>query len=185
MEKIKEYKKYIILGVAIICMLIISILIYNNVNTDKMVNKGIYKVKYKVSQNDKWSKNSKNGITSGNKKDAIKGIDIKIKNNKKGNIFYSVYTDSWSDQLSESTLSKKEIKGIKIGVTGSLYKKYSVCYRTYNKKDKWLNWTCDSSVSGNKEEPVTAIEIKIIPKNSVKFDYLKDFNKVKDTNKNF
>lgn len=185
MEKIMKYKKYIIFGAAIIFMLIVSILIYNGVNTDKMVNKGIYKVKYKVSQNDKWSKYSRNGITSGNMKDAIKNIDIKIKNSKKGSIYYSVYTGSWSDQIFQSTDLKKEITGIKIGITGSLYKKYSVCYRTYNKKDKWLNWTCDSNTSGNKEEPVTAIEIKIIPKKAVKFDYLKDYNKVKDSNKNF
>ena len=59
----------------------------------------------------------------------------------------------------------------------SLNKKFDICYRTYNKKDKWLSWTCNGNISGNINENITALEIKIIPKNIVKYDWLKDYNK--------
>lgn len=184
-EFLKENIKLVTIALFVIILLAIGfIYVIKNVTSDGMNNKGIYKISYRT-YTDKWSSYQKNGNTSGNTKDKINDIEIKIKNNKKGGIYYSVYTDDWSPQIFDYNKVGKDIKGIKIGLTGSLYKKYSVCYRTYNKKDKWLNWTCDSSISGNEEEPITAIEIKIIPKKSVKFDYLKDYNKVSISSKNF
>lgn len=177
MKKILQYKNYIIIGAIILIGLFASILIINKINSDGMNNNGIFKVKYKVYQNNKWSKQSKNGRTSGNTKDPITDLSINIKNTKKGKLFYSVYTDSWSDQIYNNSKIEKEIKGIRIGLSDTLYNKYDVCYRTYNDKNKWLNWVCDYAISGNIDENITAIEIKIIPKKSVRFDYLKDFNK--------
>jgi len=81
--------------------------------------------------------------------------------------------------------NSRQIFGLKMKVSNLLHNKYDICYRTYNKKDKWLNWTCNGEIAGNKEEPITALEIKIIPKGTVKFDYLKDYNKKIDSSKNF
>ena len=103
-----------------------------------------------------------------------------------GRIFYNVYTNKWSEQNYQAMDENvKKIYGLKIGISNTLRKKYDVCYRTYNKKDKWLNWICDGDISGNKKEPITALEIKIIPKKVIKFDYLKDYNKNLEANKNF
>ena len=185
MKTINKYKTYIIIGIIILLMIVLSLLIYKNINNDGMNNHGIYNIKYRVVQNDRWSKYSHNGMLIGDKKNPIQNLELKY-NNKKGSVYYNVYTKDWSEQVFNS-LEKNtdQIYGIKINISDVLYKKYTVCYRTYNKKDKWLNWTCTGTVSGNKEEPITAIEIKIIPKKSVKGDYLKDYNKKLEFNTNF
>ena len=150
-----------------------------------MKNKGIYNVKYRVYQNGKWTKYSKNGMTIGDKEHPIQNIEFKY-NKEKGLINYFLYTDDWSEQIYGSLESNaKKIYGIKIGDSNVLYKKYDICYRTYNKKDKWLNWTCNGEISGNAKEFITAIEIKLIPKNSVKKDYLKNYSNNMRTRKNF
>ena len=174
----KKNIKKVTIALLIILLLVICIVgIVKKVTSDGMNNKGIFRVSYRTYTN-KWNSFKRNGKTSGNKKDKISDIEIKIKNTKKGNLFYSVYTDSWSDQFNNYSKIGKDIKGIRVGLFGSLNNKYSVCYRTYNKKDKWLNWICDYGISGNIDETVTAVEVKIIPKKSIKFDYLKDFNKL-------
>ena len=184
MEILKKYKKYIILCVAILIMLGISIFIYHRFTNDGMNNKNIYSVKYRVYQNGKWSKYAQNGMTVGDKEHPIQNIQFKYKN-EKGKILFDIYdTDNWIS-FAEGFVNADEVDGIAIKLTNVLKKKYEICYRTYNKKDKWLNWTCNSEISGNKEEPITAIEVKIIPKKAIKFDYLKDFNKTLETKKNF
>ena len=184
MEFIKNNKNRIIVGVIILLTLIISMIIFYRFDNDGMNNSGIYNIKYKVYQNG-WSKYSKNGKTAGDGETPIQNINIKL-NEKLGKVYYYTYTNDWSEQNYEAALeNSKEIYGIKINTSNVLYKKYDICYRTYNEKDKWLNWTCKGKISGNKEEPITAIEIKIIPRNVVKFDYLRDFNKTLETKKNF
>ena len=185
MSFINKNKKYLVLGGAILLLLVISIFIYNNFSNDGMNNKGIYNIKYRVYQNGKWTKYAKNGMTVGDKEQPIQNIEFKY-NEDKGGIFIETYTDEWSGQ-EQNVLPKnlEKIYGIKILASNVLYKKYNVCYRTYNKKDKWLNWTCAGEISGNKEEPITAIEVKVIPKKVIKFDYLKDFNEVLESSKNF
>ena len=185
MEIIKKYKIRIAIGALILLGLIASLLIFNKLNTDKMNNNKIYNVKYKVYQNGKWSRNKKNGLTVGDKENSIQNLEIKIKTDK-GYAYYTAYTTDWSEQNYKAMeKNSKQIYGFKMKVSNLLHKKYDMCYRTYNKKDKWLNWTCNGEISGNSEEPITALEIKIIPKNSVKFDYLRDFNKTLDSSKNF
>lgn len=164
-----------IISFVFIIIIIGLIIIFAEKNNDGMSNEGILKINYRTYTN-YWNKYSKNGVTSGNKKDFIKDIDIKIDKTNKGSLFYEVYTDKWSDQINDYTQIGTEINGIKIGLSDTLYRKYDVCYRTYNNKDKWLNWTCNFTVSGNIDKTITAIEIKVIPKNSIKFDYLKDYN---------
>ena len=179
------YKKYKIF-IALILLVILIVLLVNLItNNDGMKNKGIYNVKYRVYQNGKWTKYSKNGMTIGDKEHPIQNIEFKY-NKEKGLINYFLYTDDWSEQIYGSLESNaKKIYGIKISDSNVLYKKYDICYRTYNKKDKWLNWTCNGEISGNKKEFITAIEIKLIPKNSVKKDYLKNYSNNMRTRKNF
>lgn len=185
MKNILKYKNQIILGSIVLLVLIVSLIVLSKLDTDGMRNYGIYNVKYKVYQNGKWTKNSKNGMTVGDKKNPIQNISISVKQ-KFGRINYYTYTNDWSDQMFESSRENyNQIYGLKFNLTNTLYKKYSICYRTYNKKDEWLNWACDGEISGNKEEPITALEIKIIPKGGLKFDYLKDYNKKIITSNNF
>ena len=185
MKIIKKYKNRIILGIIVLLTLILSMVLFFKFDNDGMSNSGIYKIKYRVSQNDAWTKYTRNGMTIGNKENPIQNIELKI-NEKKGKVYYYTYTNNWSEQTFGSLKDDaKKIYGLKINTSDVLHKKYDICYRTYNKKDKWLNWACNGEISGNKEEPITAVEIKIIPKNVVKFDYLKDFNKTLEKNKNF
>ena len=185
MKIIKKYKIRIVIGAVILLGLIASMLIFNKLNSDRMNNNKIYNVKYKVYQNGKWSKNKKNGLTVGDKENPIQNLEIKIKTDK-GYAYYIAYTTDWSEQNYKAMdKNSKQIYGFKMNTSNTLHKKYNICYRTYNKKDKWLNWACNSEISGNAEEPITALEIKIIPKGAVKFDYLKDFNKTLETSKNF
>ena len=184
--KILSNKKTIFIGALVLIGLVASIiLIYNITNNDGMNNKNIYNVKYRVYQNGKWTKYSKNGMTVGDKKNPIQNIEFKL-DTKKGNIYYYAYTNDWTEQLYKSIDKNVDnIYGIKIDRSDVLYKKYEVCYRTYNNKDKWLNWTCNGEISGNEEEPITAIEVKIIPKKVIKFDYLKDYNNPLESKKGF
>ena len=181
----KSIKKHIIIGAIILLGLIASMLIYFKVDSDGMKNLAIYNIQYRVYQNGKWSKYSKNGMLVGDKENPIQNIELKF-NDRKGQIYYHIYTDDWSDQIYQSLKNDaNQIFGIKMNTSNTLFQKYDICYRTYNKKDKWLNWSCNEIINGNKEEPITAIEIKIIPKNSVKFDYLRDYNKKVKASKHF
>ncbi len=185
MKIINKYKNQLVIGAITILALIASMIIFYKLDNDGMNNYGIYNVKYKVYQNNKWSKSSRNGIEIGDKINPIKNIEISTKENE-GKVYFYTYTNEWSEQtFIKGENNEKDISGIKMKLSDKLYKKYKVCYRTYNKKDKWLNWACSGEISGNKKEPITAIEIKIIPKNSVKFEYLKDYNKVLNNSENF
>ncbi len=181
----KRIKNYIIVGAIILLGLIASILIYYRFDSDGMNNKYIYNIKYRVYQNGKWSKYSKNGMIVGDKENPIQNIELKF-NEKKGQVYYYTYTNTWSDQIYKSMKENAtQIYGLEMRESDILFQKYTICYRTYNKVDKWLNWTCNGTTSGNKEEPITALEIKIIPNNGIKFDYLKDYNNKLSTSKNF
>ena len=71
-------------------------------------------------------------------------------------------------------------------MTKMLGKKYDICYRTYNKKDGWLDWACNGEISGNKKYRIKNIKIKIIPKNVLKSEYLEDYKKdIKGKSKGF
>lgn len=175
-KKILKNKKIIISVLAVI-LIVALILVFNNKN-DGMLNTRKVSIYYKTYTDKGWSKWSKNGITSGNKEDSIKNIKIKVKTKVNGYVIYSVYNNKWKDNLEEDKkIKNNEIYGFKFSNINTLNKEFDICYRTYNKKDKWLNWACNGDISGNIKENITALEIKIIPKNVVKYDWLKDYNK--------
>ena len=177
------YKKYKIF-IALILLVILIVLLVNLItNNDGMKNKGIYNVKYRVYQNGKWTKYSKNGMTIGDKEHPIQNIEFKY-NEEKGSILFETYINGWSGQEHNVLLTNLEkIYGLKMTGSKIIYKKYDICYRTYNKKDKWLNWACNYEMSGNAKYPITSVEIKIIPKNSDKKDYLKDYSETIESSK--
>lgn len=181
-NKIKEiiisdsFKKILILGLLLIGVILISIPIINKINSDGMTQTKGVKIYYRTYTKEKgWSKWSKNGKTSGNKKYDITNIEIKVKSRTEGTITYSIYQKGkWNDNSSQ--LKNKNINGIKISLGGKLRRKYNVYYRTYNDKDKWLDWTGTAGISGNAKKTIKAIEIKIIPSGAYQRSYLKDYN---------
>ena len=183
-------KKYIVLVLVIICLFIIAISFLKD--SDGMENSGINKISYRTyTKENGWSKWSKNGIISGNKTNPIRKIEIKIRG--KDGYVYSTYSaeKKWSDiQSSDSNTiieDGNDLKAIKMSLYYGSSKYYDLCYRTYNKKNKWLEWNCDNNgISGNANENITAIEFKMIPNKVVKNEYLKDYNLNKNpTNLNF
>lgn len=134
-------------------------------------------VKYRVYSDNKWSDWKKNGKVAGDFNSKITNIEIKM--NKDSAPLMSFYkNDDWSNEIN----NRSSIKGISVTNVYDFNKKYSLCYRTYNKKNKWLNWTCSdnmNNISGNKKEDILAIQFKIIPKNVILGDYLENYNENK------
>lgn len=183
----KRNKKFYITLFVILSFIIIFLFLGIVSKSDGMEQAGINKVKYRVySKNKGWSKWSKNGVTSGNYNDSISSIEIEINGN--AGFLYSCYTEEkgWtniSESLTNSTdsydtiKSSNNIKAVKFALYYDSSRKYNLCYRTYNKKNKWLEWNCDiDGISGNKKEDITAFQMKMIPKNIVKNEYLKNYN---------
>lgn len=173
MNKIKEIIlnenkiKYLIIMCFIIILLFIFFMIFRK--TDGMEQAGIDNISYRVYSSDGWSKWKKNGLTNGNKKDEIKKVEIKLKNDLPNTEYY--YNKKWNKE----NKNNNQITGFRIINSAYYLKKYDVCYRTYNSKNKWLNWSCNGNLSGNINEPITALEIKVIPRDVIKTDYLKDY----------
>lgn len=182
-NKIKDFgvKKLVLIVLLILIIIIAGTMIIKKVNSDGMENNGITNVYYRTyTKENGWSKWSKNGKTSGNQKDNILNIEIKLKKKETSKIVYRVYNtkNDWSDEYTiDSKMKNQSINAIKLATSASVYRKSNICYRTYNDEDKWLEWTCDGEISGNKEKEIKALEIKIIPKNVIQKDYLKDFEK--------
>lgn len=128
-----------------------------------------------------WSKWTKNGLTSGNikKKYAIKNIQIKVKSNSEKEFTYDLYNtnEKWISELDENAkIENKKINAIRIENLGKLGRKYDICYRTYNKKNGWLEWSRNGEINGNRTENISGIQIKIIPGNVIFREYLKDYD---------
>ena len=179
--KIKEIfnkdniKKILILGLLVFAVIFMIVFMLKKFNTDGMEQTKGIKVYYRTyTKENGWSKWSKNGLTSGNKEDDILNIEVKVKPKKQGGVTYNVYQKEWSGNTEK--LKKQKIKSVKFGLVGKMYRKYDVCYRTYNETNKWLEWACDGEISGNKTKNIKALEVKIIPKNVIKNDYLREYN---------
>lgn len=175
-KKVLSKKEFCLLIIALLVLVssLINLIIFNINNSNKVT---VYYRTY--TKENGWTKWSKNGETSGNKKDNITNIQVKAKTNKKGLIGYRLYNSKikWSDSYSYlDKIKAQTINGVKIGSTEDIYKKFDVCYRTYNGKNKWLEWTCNGFPSGNKKENIKAIEIMVLKKDSLKYDYLKNYN---------
>lgn len=187
-KKLKNKRKLLYIILSVILTLIIVLLFFKIIiKNDGMEQSGINDIKYRTySKKTGWSKWSKNGLTSGNFNDSISSIEIKINGN--AGFLYSLYTseNGWtemSESLANATdsydtiKSDNNIKAIKFALFYDSSRKFDLCYRTYNKKNKWLEWNCDiDGISGNKKEDITAIQMKMIPDNVVKNEYLKDYN---------
>ena len=151
--------------IAVIIVLLIGLIFL-------LINKreGIYYRTY--SKKSGWTSWVKNGKTCGKKGEPITAIQIKVQSKTKGNIFYDAYINGkWveSDSKDGDTLkkSKKEFKGIYVALTGDLYKKYNVYYRTRNKENDWLSWAYNGNISGNAEQSMDQIKIILKSKNEL------------------
>lgn len=180
-----------ILALLIFLIFILVIFLVNYYPNDGMEQAGIRKISYRIYTSEfGWSKWKKNGLTCGDLKNNIKNLQVKLDSDD--NIIYSYYTSEkdWSDTSNGVNHNKKDdnnINAIKLATFYDISSRYDLCYRTYNKKDGWLEWTCRlDGISGNANEPIKGIEIKLIPKNVVKTEYLKDYNLNKNNeNKGF
>lgn len=182
-KKILKNKKVLISLVVIILIIVFIIFIFNNKN-DGMENINDISIYYKVYTSDGWSRWSKNGLTSGSENGkTIKNIKVKIKKNKEYDYSYSLYNPE-KKWINKDKMKNMDITAMRMELFGNFSKKYDICYRVYNKKDKWLNWSCNYVVNGNANENITAIQIKIVPRNAIKDEYLKDYID-DDTRRNF
>lgn len=168
-------KKQIVVMVSILLVAVLIVFLVNKFNTDGMMQTKGVKVYYRTyTKEHGWSMWTKNGKTSGNKKDNILNIQVKVRPKKKGEVTYNVFNKKWSGNT--ENLKNKKIKGIKFGLAGSINAGYRVCYRTYNDKNKWLEWSCDGIVNGNAKKNIKAVEVKIIPKDVMKYKFLRDYS---------
>lgn len=165
-------KKKLLIAVLIIIVLagITFGISYFIVNKDVVRTQGI-ELEYRVYNSNGWSKWYKNGQIAGEKGNNIKGIQIKVKSEKNGHVFYNTYSDSLTfednDEYDGATSGnlKEPIKGIKITLSDQLYKSYILYYRTRNEKNDWLGWSNNFDVpNGNKDAAMDQIQIKVLRK---------------------
>lgn len=179
MKKIIKKYRILIIIISILLFFLIVVGLFAKINSDGMENAGITKIKYRVyTKKDGWSKWSKSGITAGDLKNPITKIEIKL--NDGDDIVYSYYTEEneWSEMITSSqNISDEEnnIKAIKFSLFYNMSLKSEICYRTYNEENEWLDWTCNDDISGNIDEDVLGLQVKIIPRNIIKSDYLRDY----------
>lgn len=188
MNMIKKFlkdKKIMIIVVFIIIVIGAFFIAQNKNNISK--NNNVVHIYYRTHSNGKWTNWKKDGKTSGNMKDNIDNIEFKYKFKKENNtLSYSIYSKKWSvDYTPGDNMKNTNIKGIMIDDYDILSKKFYICYRTYNEKNKWLNWSCNGVVNGNAKYNIKAVEVKFVPRNSVLSDYLKDYSDSKVSNFNF
>lgn len=177
-RKIIEFlkgRKLIIL--IVILVVIISCFLFCNLKMDNMKSINDIKIFYRTyTSDDGWTRWAKNGRISGKENgNEIKNIQIKTSKKYSDYIIYSAYSDQYGWMIDNDEIKKSKITGIKIDLFGTISRKYDICYRTYNKDNKWLNWSCNNETNGNKNASINALQIKIIPKNSIKSEYLEDF----------
>lgn len=165
-------KKKVLISIVAIALLV-GILFgvkYFILEGDVVRTKGI-ELEYRVYNTDGWSKWYKNGQIAGEKGKTISGIQIKVKSDKTGHVFYNTYSETLNfednDEYDGETSGnlKEPIKGIKITLSDQLYKSYILYYRTRNNKNDWLGWSKEFDVpSGNVSEAMDQIQIKVLRK---------------------
>lgn len=186
---IKKYKKKILLIIILLIFVVSFAFLIKVLNSDGMNNEGITNVFYRTYTEEKgWSGWSKNGIKSGNLKYNIINIQVKVEKKAKGEARYRIYSveNNWSDEYgSNADIENQKITGIRFALSSTLKKTSSICYRTYNDENKWLGWSCNDTINGNANYGIKAIEIKIVPKNIVLNEYLKDYKTINYKNIGF
>lgn len=173
MKELFKNKKIVLIILVFVILIVGSAIILVNNKNDGMENVKGLNIYYKVYTEEKGlNKWYKNGLSNSNKNYNIKNIKIKLKDTDEYSFYIYNKDNGWVDG---NNLKNQDINAIKVSLFGSMRKKYSVCYRVYNNKNKWLNWSCDNEINGNKEVNIKSIQIKLIPKNAVKNEYLKDY----------
>lgn len=184
LTKIKEIfnkdniKKILILGLLVFAVIFMIVFMIKKFNTDGMEQtKGVTVYYRTYTKEHGWSRWSKNGVTSGNKKDDILNIEVKVKSKTNGDISYRIYNSDGKWQKNKTFGSKtktEEIQGLKLTLIGTLSRKYDVLYRFYV-NGKWTNWYSNGY---NKEikKTIKAIDIKLLPKDANLNKYLRDYN---------
>ena len=125
-------------------------------------------LKYRVYTDDGWSEWYKNGQEAGDINKSIKAVEASVDSKKTGHILYNIYSQSENfdsnDTYDGDTAGNKKdsIYGIKFFLTDKLFEDYVIYYRTYNKKDGWLDWTSSYEISGDNEVDIEKIQIKIL-----------------------
>lgn len=187
MKFIKELNKVQLIVLILTILILISSIIFLCVRNYK--EKQIPSISYRVyTKENGWSKWCKDGDTCGDKKNDILKIEYKLSSQFEDSFAYTIYSDKYIDGEFfnyDEKIEKSKIYGISYSLNSEMIQKYDICYRTYNKTDKWLDWTWDDSISGNKEEKITAIGIKLIDKRSVKREQLDSYGEAKNSQRNF
>lgn len=180
-KKYKNIKKTLVFLIIILVFIGFIIFIYLKSKNDGMEQTKGISIYYRTYTSEQgWSKWSKNGLTSGNVDDnyIIKNIQIKIKGSKESEFVYDIYNDKkgWLTEFDDSSSFKNQkINAIRIENLGVFRRRYDVCYRTFNKKNGWLEWSKNGEINGNKTENISGIQIKIVPGNVILREYLKDY----------
>ncbi len=161
-------KKKLPLIILIIVIILLTILIVFKYNNNNGINTKGITLKYRVYTSNGWSKWYNNGQIAGTENKNVLAFEAKVESNKNGNILYNIYStnDSFDDNntYGSSTVGNKKngIYGIKMFLSDDLFKNYQIYYRTHNKKDGWLDWTNNYSISGHNGIEFDLIQIEII-----------------------
>lgn len=188
MKKIVPKQKYLFF-VTLFFLIAIIIVVYKTAFNNNIKNVGVANIKYRtLSNNNKWGNWAENGESSGFENGYITKLDIKLSNKYEKSFGYTIYNDKNKKGKFHHYDDKSKFKyanGISFSLNSNMIREYDVCYRTYNNKDKWLDWTCNDSISGNYNEKISKIELKVIPKNVLKREYLEDYGMIDESQKNF
>ena len=125
---------------SILVVALFSLIVFKNNKSGYIKTKGI-DLQYRIYDANNWTPWVKNGEIAESKNDCIFGIQIKIKSDTLGHIFYNTYSpeqdfndnSNYDGETSNNLIDP--IMGIKIGISDDLFKKYKLFYRTYNEKD--------------------------------------------------
>lgn len=161
-------KNKIVIGL-VIFILIILIVTFGIISRNNEAKKS--KLFYRVYTEDGWSSWYSNNQVAGEKNKKITAIEVKVNTKEIGSVLYNTYSevDDFNDNNSynsETAGDKKHgIYGVKIFLTEELYNNYNIYYKTYNKKDGWLDWSSDNKISGDNGVDIEQIQIKLLNKN--------------------
>lgn len=165
-DKYENKKTFISILIAFFLMAIFLLLKLGSNGGTKETDgiKLYYRVHTKSGYSDWYTDGEETNLKS------ILGIEIKVESDKTGHIIYNTYSssdnfrdnDSYDGEISGN--KKDKIYGIKIGLTDELAKDYEVYYRTYNKKDGWLDYTSNYNISGDNGVDIEKIQIKVLEK---------------------
>ena len=158
--------RLIIISAIVVILLSLFFLIHFTISNPIIRTKGI-KIYYRTYTKEKgWTRWSQNGQVNGNKY-PIRKIQIKVKSNYVGNVFYNTRSNKkWmiNDVSSGKTSgnSKYPIDTIRVMLSDTLYKKYELRYRI-KYGEQWTEWY-RNYYKLRSNEPIENIQIEVIEK---------------------